>query len=390
MLSGIRCAVAAAVVIAINMPAGVSNAEEVIRIGYAGGFTGYLAPFDQPTLEGVRLAVDEINKAGGIDGKYKIELITRDMRSEIAQAAIMTQELLDEGVNVVLGPCDADPAITSGQITQAVGIPNIAPCSSAPTIPPIVGDYMFDHCTADNLQGTALAQYAVEQGYKRALILISRDTPYTDKLPQYFAKVFEAKGGELLDTLEFRMGQQDFSAEVTKIKQMNPAPDVIMTAAYEPDFPAFIKQLRSAGIVTPVLGSDGIDTPTTVELGSVVEGVVFSNAGFPTPGSPLEKFNELYKAHYGQAPATIYTALGYDVIHVIAAAVKASGDKLDGKSLRDALDQLQDVPVATGTITYKGMDRVPLRSVALNRITNGQKVYVKDILPDSSDVPPGE
>jgi branched-chain amino acid transport system substrate-binding protein len=117
---------------------------------------------------------------------------------------------------------------------------------------------------------------------------------------------------------------------------------------------------------------------------------VFSNAGFPTPGSPLEKFNELYKAHYGQAPATIYTALGYDVIHVIAAAVKASGDKLDGKSLRDALDQLQDVPVATGTITYKGMDRVPLRSVALNRITNGQKVYVKDILPDSSDVPPGE
>jgi branched-chain amino acid transport system substrate-binding protein len=113
MLSGIRCAVAAAVVIAINMPAGVSNAEEVIRIGYAGGFTGYLAPFDQPTLEGVRLAVDEINKAGGIDGKYKIKLITRDMRSEIAQAAIMTQELLDEGVNVVLGPCDADPAITS-------------------------------------------------------------------------------------------------------------------------------------------------------------------------------------------------------------------------------------------------------------------------------------
>ena len=365
-------------------------ADDVLKIGFAGGFTGYLAPYDQPTLQGIELAVDEINNAGGIDGKLKIEVITRDMRSEIAQSAVMAQELIDQGINVMLAPCDVDPAVAAGQIAQGAGIPTIAPCASTPTLPPTAGDYMFANHTADNLQGTALADFAIQQGYKNALILISKDTPYTEKLPGYFAKVFEAKGGKLADAVEFKMGQQDFSAEVTKIKQLNPAPDVIMTAAYEPDFPAFIKQLRSAGIATPVLGSDGIDSPTTLALGEIAEGVVFANAGFPSAGSPLAKFNDAFKAHFGQESSTVYTATGYDVIKIVEAAVKATGGKTDGASLREAIDNLENVPVATGTITYKGMNRVPLRVVALNRIVGGQKTHVADVTPNGADVPPAE
>ncbi|HWT98680.1 MAG TPA: ABC transporter substrate-binding protein, partial [Terriglobales bacterium] len=277
-----------------------------------------------------------------------------------------------------------------GQIAQAAQIPTISPCASTPTLPGIVGDYMFANYTADNLQATALAYFAQKQGYKNALILISRDTPYTEKLPLYFAKVFEGKGGKIAATVEYKMGQQDFSAEVTKIKGVSPAPDVIMTSAYEPDFPAFIKQLRSAGIKTPVLGSDGIDSPTTLGLGEVAEGVVFSNAGYPSDGSPLAKFNADFKAFFNQDPSAVYTATGYDVIKVIEAAVKADGDKLDGPSIRDAIDNLENVQVATGTITYKGMNRVPLRVVALNRIVSGQKTHVEDIVPNGTDVPPAE
>jgi branched-chain amino acid transport system substrate-binding protein len=367
-----------------------AHAEDTIKIGFVGAFTGSLAPYDQPTLQGIQLAVDQINKAGGIDGKYKIDLITRDMRSETAQSAVMTQEVVDQHVNVLLSPCDVDPSVAAGQIAQAAQIPTIAPCASTPTLPGIVGDYMFANYTADNLQATALAYFAQKQGYKNAFILISRDTPYTEKLPLYFAKVFESKGGKIAGTVEFKMGQQDFSAEVTKIKEISPAPDVIMTAAYEPDFPAFIKQLRSAGIKTPVLGSDGIDSPTTLGLGEVAEGVVFSNAGYPSEGGSLAKFNADFKAFFNQEPSAVYTATGYDVIKVIEAAIKADGGKLDGPSIRDAIDNLENVQVATGIITYKGMNRVPLRVVALNRIVNGQKTHVEDIVPNGADVPPAE
>lgn len=367
-----------------------AQAEDTVKIGFVGAFTGALAPYDQPTLQGIQLAVDQINKAGGIDGKFKIDLITRDMRSETAQSAVMAQEVIDQKVNVLLSPCDVDPSVAAGQIAQAAQIPTISPCASTPTLPGIVGNYMFANYTADNLQATALAYFAQKQGYKNALILISRDTPYTEKLPLYFAKVFESKGGKVAATVEYKMGQQDFSAEVTKIKGVSPAPDVIMTSAYEPDFPAFIKQLRSAGIKTPVLGSDGIDSPTTLGLGEVAEGVVFSNAGYPSEGSSLAKFNADFKAFFNQDPSAVYTATGYDVIKVIEAAIKADGDKLDGPSIRDAIDNLENVQVATGTITYKGMNRVPLRVVALNRIVSGQKTHVEDIVPNGADVPPAE
>ena len=367
-----------------------AHAEDTFKIGFVGAFTGALAPYDQPTLQGIELAVDQINKAGGLDGKYKIELITRDMRSDTAQSAVMAQEVVDEGINFMLTPCDVDPSVAAGQIAQSAEIPAISPCASTPILPGIVGEYMFANYTADNLQATALADYALQQGYKNALILLSRDTPYTEKLPVYFSKVFEAKGGKLAATLEYKMGQQDFSAEVTKVKEVSPAPDVIMTAAYEPDFPAFIKALRSAGINTPVLGSDGIDSPTTLGLGDVAEGVVFANAGFPTAGSALEKFNADFKAHFNQDPSAVYTATGYDVIKVIEAAVKATGGNIEGPALRDAIDNLENVQVATGIITYKGMNRVPLRTVALNRVTKGEKTHVADVVPNGADVPPAE
>lgn len=370
--------------------AGAAQAEETFKLGYIGGLTGYLAPYDQPSLDGVQFGVDELNKAGGFGGKIKIELISRDMRSETAETPVLAQELVGQGINFLIAPCDVDPAVAAGQIAAAAGIPAMTSCASTPTLPGIVGDYMFSNYTADNLQAAVLADYAVKQGYKSALLLLSKDTPYTQKLPEYFGQVFEKKGGKLAGIVEFKMGQQDFAAEVTKIKALSPAPDVIMTAAYEPDFPAFIKALRAAGITTPVLGADALDSPTTLALGDVAEGVVFTNAGFTAEGSALAKFYADYKAAKGKEPETVYVATGYDMVKVLDAAVVASGGKIDGKSLRDAVDGLENVQVATGTMTYKGMNRVPLRSVALNKVTGGKKTLVEIVTPKPEDVPPAQ
>src|SRR4029078_12994553 len=122
-------------------------------------------------------------------------------------------------------PCDVDPAVAAGQISAAASIPAMSSCASTPTLPGIVGDYMFSNYTADNLQAAALGDYAVKQGYKNAFIMLSKDTPYTQKLPEYFIEVFKKKGGTVAGIVEYKMGQQDFAAEVTKIKGLSPAPD---------------------------------------------------------------------------------------------------------------------------------------------------------------------
>ena len=355
-------------------------------IGIATAQTGGLAPYDQPSLKGLEMAVEEINAGGGVAGKFPIKLITKDTRSDAAQTALVAQELVDEGINILITPCDADPSIAAGQITQAAQIPAFSFCATTPTMPLAVGDYMFGNYPADNVQAAALATYALENGFKTAYVLKSPDMAYALKLPEYFVESFERRGGKVLLQGKYSLGQQDFSAEVTKIRGMDPQPQVIMTAAFEPDFPAFMRQLRGAGVTVPVLGSDGIDTPTTFGLGPLVDGVVFTTAGFATEGSPLAAFNAKYKARFGQDPDTVYIANGYDLGKVIEAAV-TKADSIEPTAIRDAVASLEGVQGVTGAISYAGTQGMPKRSVALVRIEGGNRSLVSQGVPDAADVP---
>lgn len=367
-----------------TMLAGPVAAQDKLVIGAAVALTGSLAFADVPAMAGMQLAVDQINAAGGVDGRM-IEIRQKDSRSDPAQAAVAAQELIDEGITVLVTPCDADPSIGAGQIAQAAGVAAFSTCASSPTLPMAVGDHMFLNFPADNVQATVSAKYAIDQGFKTAAILVSPDTAYT-QLPLYFKDVFETLGGKVVAEDSFTMGQQDFSAQVTKIKALSPQPDVIMTAAYEPDFPAFIKQLRASGVTIPVIGSDGIDSPTTLALGDVAEGVVFSTAGFASDGSALAKFNADFKAKYGQDTDTIYNAIGYDLVQVIAAAAKAAGSVEPGP-VWEAVKTLENVQGATGTITYKDGGGIPLRQVAIVRLQGGKRTLVLQAAPDPALIP---
>ncbi len=361
-------------------------AAEDITIGLATAQTGGLAYADQPSLAGFKMAVDEINAAGGLGGKYKITLDIKDTRTDTAATVQAAQELVAAGVKVMITPCDADPSIAAGQISQPAQIPTLTFCGTTPTITDAVGDYMFGTYPADNGQAALLADYAAKKGYKTAYVLKSPDSAYTLRLPEYFAEVFTKKGGTVAGEGTYTMGQQDFAAEVTKIKALNPQPDVIMTAAYEPDFPAFLQQLRGAGVTAPVLGSDGIDSPTTTGLGAIANGIVHTTAGFPVEGSKLAAFYDKFKAATGAAPETVYVATGYEIPYILDAAVKAAGS-VDGPALRDALANLKDVEVLTGKVTYAGTNRMPVRDITLVEIGDGKRKLVLTAMPDPADVP---
>ena len=371
--------------LALSLIGAPARAEEVV-IGLATAQTGGLAFADQPSLAGFKMAVDEINAKGGLGGKYMITLDINDTRSDTAATVQAAQELVAAGVKVLITPCDADPSIAAGQISQAAQIPTLTFCGTTPTITDAVGDYMFGTYPADNAQGAILADYAISTGYKTAYILTSPDTAYTLRLPEYFAQVFTAKGGTMLGEGTYTLGSQDFSAEVTKIKALDPQPDVIMTAAYEPDFPALLKALRGAGITAPILGSDGIDSPTTTGLGAIADGIVHTTAGFPAKGSKLGDFYDRFTAATGAAPETVYVATGYEIPYILDAAVTAAGS-VDGPALRDALANLSGVEVITGKVTYAGTNRMPSRDITLVQIKDGMRTPILTATPDPAEVP---
>jgi branched-chain amino acid transport system substrate-binding protein len=382
-MTRLRTTALGAVIASLPLVAAAQGEEYVIGVAVAN--SGGLAPFSQPSFDGFRFCVDEMNAAGGIAGEHPIRLEVRDTRSDIAEAVKFAQEFVDLGVNFIVAPPDGDPTMAMGQITSPAQIPTMTFAGTAPILTS-VGEYVFGSYPADNQQTAVLAEYARELGYGTTWLLKSPDAAYTQFGPQYFGQAFEALGGEVLGEGSYSMGQPDFSAIVTTIQNLDPQPDVIMTSAWEPDFPAFIRALRGAGIETPVMGADVLDTPTVRGLGEVVEGIVHTSGGYAEEGSEHAAFNARFEEATGTAADTNYVVNGCDILGMIDAAVRAAGTT-DAAEVGQALAALPETPGIMSSYTFEGTDRMPMRSVVLARIDGGEKVLIRRQAADPATMP---
>jgi branched-chain amino acid transport system substrate-binding protein len=366
---------------------GGSSSDEALEVGYGAALTGGLAPYDTVALNGLKLGLEEINAAGGVDGR-QINLTVEDMKSDPSVGASVGQSLVSKGISVLVTPCDQDPSIAVGQAGQAKGIPTISSCAGSPTLPGIVGDYMFIDSQGANQQAAALADYAYNMaGYRTAYVLETHDFAFGLTTPRYFELAFKQLGGKIVGKDTYKILTGDFSAQIAKIKRMNPQPDVIEISSIVPDPPTFIKQLRAAGVQTPVIGTDGSDSPLLLEVGGrQVEGFVFTTHAFPTATDSTKKFYAAYETKYGNPPESAFAAVGYDLSKIIAAALEKAGST-DPTELRDAINELENVEGATGPITYKGRDRIPLKNVALVQVKNGKLELLKYYIPDPELIP---
>lgn len=358
-------------------------------VGAATAQTGFLAFYDQAVMAGFELRMDQLNDEGGIetpDGTQMVEVISKDTRSDPAKTTAATQELLSEGADLIILPCDQDLSVGGGQLAQEAGVPAFSSCATQPTIPGAVGDFMFLNSITDNANAAFLANYVYERGDRTAFLLGSPDYVYTETWPRFFAERFEALGGEVVGEDQFSVGQQDFSSTITKIKNLSPQPDVIMTSAYEPEFPPFLTQLRAAGVDIPVVGNDGLDSPTVYKLGDKAEGVTFPTPGFAEPGSNLEAFYEEVTDELGADFAFAFTGLGADLALILqAAAAEASPD--NHAAFRDAIANLEDVEGVTSNITYAGQPGYPERTIYLVEVRDGAPELVEKGYPEAEEIP---
>ena len=352
-----------------------------VIIGAALGLVGDAAPGDVPASEAMKFQVDQINKAGGIDGK-QIELIIKDMKSDPALGGTVTQELLDQGAQVIIGP--AFPGMAAGVIQTAAkaGVPVLSACSTQPEYVVVGGSKAYLVAFGDNVQAAASAEYALKQGYKTAYTLTSPDLSYTARLPEFFSDAFAQGGGKTIGDTAFTIGQQDFAAQVTRIQALDPQPDVIYTGMFPPDIGVFVRQLRAAGVKAPLYGADGCDQQPLIDLaGKDANGIVFTTHGFPTPGSRFADFMAGLTELQGKPPeAPALAALGGDTIDVVKATVEQAGST-DPKAIADTLAQLSGVEVVSGAITYAGTDGVPSKTVTIVEVENGKFVFKEAITP---------
>ena len=347
-------------------------AGEPVKLGFFMSITGRDASFGEAALRGARLAVDDLNAAGGILGR-PVELVVEDNRSLPGESATAAKKLITRSkVVALIGECASSRTLEAAPVAQAAGLPLVTPASTNPKVT-AVGDCIFRVCFADPFQGAVLATYAWKNlGLRRAALLIDSTAPYSVGLAEVFAKTFTALGGEIVASQKYSGGDKDFRAQLTAIRATRA--DALFLPGYYVEAGLAAQQSRELGLRATLLGGDGFEAPQLIEIGGpALEGTVYSthySAESPDPAS--RRFVAAYQARHGSVPVGL-AALTYDSVQLVADAARRAGTT-ERAALKKALAATRNFPGITGRTTLNDQ-RDALKDAAIITVRNGRCVF---------------
>jgi branched-chain amino acid transport system substrate-binding protein len=349
-----------------------------IPVGVYAAQSGGEASFGQATVQGVKLAAEEINASGGVLGK-KIRLVIEDDQGKAEEAAsVVTKLITAEDVIAVIGENSSNQSLAAAPICEASKVPMISPSSTNPNVTK-KGQYIFRVCFTDPYQGKALATFVRQNlGLTTAAVLKDNKNDYSVGLAEFFTKAFTDLGGKVVVEKSYSGGDNDFRPQLTGIKDANP--QVLFIPGFYTEVGQIAIQARDLGITVPMVGGDGWDSPTVITIGGkAVEGCYFSDHYFVGEDRPaVKRFVATIRQRSGKNPDA-NSALGYDSLYILANAIKRAGS-LDRKAIRDQIATTKDYQGVSGVITM-GPDRDPIKPVAMIKIENGTTSFAGWVKP---------
>lgn len=353
-----------AVVSAMMMAASCSGKKnDTIKIGGIAPLSGGVAVYGTECKNGIDLAIEEINAAGGINGQ-KIEFICEDDEGDSAKSVNAYKKLVTKDrVKVIIGSLPSGCTMAITNLAQAQKVVQIAPAATAVAITD-AGNYVFRACYTDPFQGKIGGKFAYENlGTKKAAILYDIGNDYSVGLTDNFTAEYTSMGGSIVSKESYSTGDKDFNAQLTKIKAANP--EVIYLPDYYGTVALIAKQLRAQGINVPIVGADGWDGLTDNAGDEVLNGYYSNHYSENSSSAAVQTFVKSFKAKYNKAPNS-FAALGYDCVYMLRDAMKASGSTDDSAKIRDALEATNGDYV-TGHIVFDA-NRNPVKSAVMIKL----------------------
>lgn len=375
-LAGLVAAIAGLALIAGCSSGTTGDASSTIKIGLNYELSGAVATYGQASVQGIELAAEEINAAGGINGK-KIELVKYDNKSEGAEATTLATKLMSsDKVVAVIGPATSGNFKATIPVALKNKIPVVSGSATADDVTVdasgAVKEYAFRTCFNDSFQGTAMANFALKKlNAKRALIYKDTSSDYSKGLAENFTKTFTAAGGTIAGEEAYVTGDTDFKATLTRIKGQSF--DVLYVPGYYNEAGLLIKQARELGITSPILGGDGFDSPKLKELGgaAALNDVYYTNHYSSLDKDPkVTAFIEAFKKKYNTAPNAFH-ALGYDTLKFVADAIMRA-TAVDGESIKNAMASTKDFAGVTGTFSVDAQHN-PVKAIVVIALKNGDE-----------------
>ncbi|AQP50554.1 ABC transporter substrate-binding protein [Tessaracoccus flavescens] len=366
-------AVAGALSACSAKPGGGGGGEaggDTVKLGINYELSGGVATYGQASVVGIKMALDELNEAGGIDGK-KVELKEYDNKSDAAEATTLANKLMaQDGVIACMGPATSGNFKATVPVANKNKIPVVSGSATADDVT-VSGDkveeYAFRICFNDSFQGTIMAKFAAENlSAKTAVIIKDNSNDYSKGLASAFTEEFP---GEIVAEEAFVAGDTDFNTILTRIK--GETFDVIYLPGYYSEAGLIIKQARDLGITAPVLGGDGFDSPKLLELGgaAALNDVYFTNHYSSIDEDPkVKEFIEAFKKKNNEEPNAFH-ALGYDLGKFVADAVSRASE-LTGEAVQKAMAETKGFVGVTGTFDMDE-NHNPVKSIVVIGLKDG-------------------
>jgi len=375
----------ASLTLSCSQPQSTSPDHSTIRIGFFGDLTGPTFNFGLSAKNGVLLAADEINQAGGING-HKIDIVIEDDKGSPEEAAQLAGKLIDRyKVVAILGAGASGNSLAAAPKAQSARIPLIAPSSTNPAVTQ-AGDYIFRACFMDAFQGEVMAKFAANTlKAKKAAIMLDFNSPYSRGLTDFFEFSFAKLDGQIVVKQSYSQGDADYRGQLSAIKAADP--DVVYIPGYYGDVAIIAKQARQLGLTVPLLGADGWDAPELWELGGdALNGTYISNHySADDPSETIQKFEHEYRQRYGNLTPDAHAALAYDALRFLAEAIQKAGTT-EEPQLRDALAATKNFAGVTGIISMD-RDRNAVKPAVVLKLQDGRYIYQETIQPEAEPEP---
>jgi branched-chain amino acid transport system substrate-binding protein len=361
-----------------------SNVPETIKVGLNYELSGGVATYGQGLTSGVELAVEEINKNGGVLGK-QLELVKVDNKSDNAEAANVSSRLaVKDKVVAILGAATSGNTKAASPAANENKVPLISASATADDVTVDsngkVREFIFKTCFSDSFQGVTMANFAFNDlKLINAAVLVDNTSDYSKGLAKNFKETFTKLGGTVLTEEAYQAKDTDYKAVLTNMKAKNP--DVLYVPGYYEEVGLIVKQARELGLDVTVLGGDGFDSPKLLEIAGAeaLNKVYYTNHYSSMDNAPdVVKFREAYNAKYSKE-ADAFNALGYDLGYFLADALERAG-VADSVKLKDALASTNGFKGITGTLSIDEFHN-PVKAVTILEVVDGNPTFLKKLEP---------
>lgn len=369
-------------------PARVHGQSNPIVIGMPIALSGFINFYDGPFQTGAQIAVDDINKQGGLLGR-PLKIVTSDTKSDINQGTRAAIDVVNKGAQFILPTVDYDFGGAAAREAQKRGLIAVSTAGNVLFGKSGIGDKLFNLFQATPTEGAVLAEFIYNNlKLRHPYVLLDTTISYDRDLCRYFNQRWSQLAGanSLAGQDTFQNSDTSIASQLTRLKQAKTQPDAIVICSYPPGGATAIRQLRGAGITQPIVTGDSFDGPFWLSAVPNEANTYVATTGIPTPGrdpnAARRAFFAKYKLKTGKdAPDGNHALAGYAAVQALAIAIKRAGST-DSDKVQAQLEKFHNENLVIGPTTWTPDCHVSLGApFEIAKMVKGTMKYVTTIKP---------